>query len=227
MNNSFSQLSTNEIQRYARHIVIPEVGLEGQLRLKASSVLLAGTGGLGSPIALYLAAAGVGRIGLVDYDTVSISNLQRQVIHDTSHLGQLKVDSAGERLVEINPDIQIETFSEPYTSKNAETISRGYDILVDGTDNFATRYLLNDLAVLTRKPYVYGSIFRFQGQVAVFDSRQGPCYRCLFPQPPPPESVPSCSTGGVFGVLPGTIGTLQAAEAVSYTHLTLPTIYSV
>jgi molybdopterin/thiamine biosynthesis adenylyltransferase/rhodanese-related sulfurtransferase len=207
-------LSHSEILRYSRHLLIPEVGLEGQRKLKAASVLIIGTGGLGSPVALYLAAAGVGRIGLVDYDVVDFSNLQRQVIHGTSGLGELKVESARKRMLDINPDIQVEVYNEPFTSENAMRIAQDYDILIDGTDNFPTRYLVNDLCVLTGKANVYGSIFRFDGQVSVFDARLGPCYRCLFPEPPPPGLVPSCAEGGVLGVLPGTVGTLQATEAL-------------
>ena len=207
-------LSREEILRYSRHLLIPEVGLEGQRKLKAASVLVIGTGGLGSPTALYLAAAGVGRIGLVDYDVVDDSNLQRQVIHSTSGIGMLKVESARRRLLDLNPGIQVEIYNEPFTSANAMQIAADYDILIDGTDNFPTRYLTNDLCVLLGKPNVYGSIFRFDGQVSVFDARHGPCYRCLFPEPPPPGLVPSCAEGGVLGVLPGTIGTLQATEAL-------------
>lgn len=208
------ELTQEEILRYSRHLLIPEVGLAGQQKLKAASVLIVGTGGLGSPIALYLAAAGVGRIGLVDYDAVDSSNLQRQIIHGSERVGQLKVDSARHRLMDLNPYIQVDTFNEVFSSENAWQISDGYDILVDGSDNFPTRYLLNDLAVLSGRPYVYGSIFRFEGQVSVFDARKGACYRCLFPEPPPPGMVPSCAEGGVFGVLPGTVGTLQAAEVI-------------
>lgn len=208
------ELTQEEVLRYSRHLVIPEVGMEGQRKLKAASVLIVGTGGLGSPIALYLAAAGVGHIGLVDYDVVDESNLQRQIAHGTDRLGMLKVESARKRLLELNPFIQVDVYNEVFSVENAETIASGYEILVDGTDNFPTRYLLNDLAVLTGRPYVYGSIFRFEGQVSVFDARHGPCYRCLFPEPPPPESVPSCADAGVFGVLPGTIGTLQATEVI-------------
>ncbi len=207
-------LSRAEILRYSRHLLIPEVGLDGQRKLKAASVLIIGTGGLGSPVALYLAAAGVGRIGLVDYDVVDESNLQRQVIHGTQRVGELKVDSARDRMADLNPEIQIDTFNEPFTSENAMRISADYDILIDGTDNFPTRYLVNDVCVLTGKPNVYGSIYRFEGQVSVFDARTGPCYRCLFPEPPPPGMVPSCAEGGVLGVLPGTVGTLQATEAL-------------
>jgi sulfur-carrier protein adenylyltransferase/sulfurtransferase len=207
-------LSHSEILRYSRHLLIPEVGLEGQRKLKAASVLVIGTGGLGSPVALYLAAAGVGHIGLVDYDVVDFSNLQRQVIHGTSGLGELKVESARKRMLDINPDIQVDVYNEAFTSENAMRIAQDYDILIDGTDNFPTRYLVNDLCVLTGKANVYGSIFRFDGQVSVFDARYGPCYRCLFPEPPPPGLVPSCAEGGVLGVLPGTIGTLQATEGL-------------
>ena len=208
------ELSHEEILRYSRHLLIPEVGLEGQKKLKAASVLVIGTGGLGSPVALYLAAAGVGRIGLVDYDVVDSSNLQRQVIHGTSGLGVLKVESARQRMLDLNPGIQVEVYNEPFTSENALRIAESYDILIDGTDNFPTRYLVNDVCVLTGKANVYGSIYRFDGQVSVFDARSGPCYRCLFPEPPPPGLVPSCAEGGVLGVLPGTIGTLQATEAL-------------
>ncbi len=208
------ELSHSEIMRYSRHLLIPEVGLEGQRKLKAASVLVIGTGGLGSPVALYLAAAGVGRIGLVDYDVVDFSNLQRQVIHGMSTLGELKVESARRRLLDLNPEIQVDVYNEPYTSQNALEIARDYDLIIDGTDNFPTRYLTNDVCVLLGKPNVYGSIYRFDGQVSVFDARRGPCYRCLFPEPPPPGLVPPCAEGGVLGVLPGTIGTLQATEAL-------------
>jgi adenylyltransferase/sulfurtransferase len=207
-------LSHEEIMRYSRHLLIPEVGLDGQRKLKAASILVVGTGGLGSPVALYLAAAGVGRIGLVDFDVVDRSNLQRQVIHGVSTLGVLKVESARARMLDLNPDIQVEVYNEPFTSANAREIAASYDLIIDGTDNFPTRYLTNDLCVLTGKPNVYGSIFRFDGQVSVFDAQRGPCYRCLFPEPPPPGLVPSCAEGGVLGVLPGTIGTLQATEAL-------------
>lgn len=210
----YPSLTNAEILRYSRHLLIPEVGLEGQQKLKAAAVLLIGTGGLGSPLALYLAAAGVGRIGLVDYDVVDYSNLQRQVIHGTSSLGVLKVESARQRMLDVNPDIEVEVYNEPFTSANAMRIAANYDILVDGSDNFPTRYLVNDVSVLLGKANVYGSIFRFDGQVSVFDAKRGPCYRCLFPEPPPPGLVPSCAEGGVLGVLPGTIGTLQATEAL-------------
>ncbi len=207
-------LSHEEILRYSRHLLIPDVGMEGQRKLKAASVLIIGTGGLGSPVALYLAAAGVGRIGLVDYDVVDYSNLQRQVIHGTATIGTLKVESARARMLDLNPDIQVDTYNQPFTSANAMHIAEPYDLIVDGSDNFPTRYLTNDLCVLTGKPNVYGSVYRFEGQVSVFDARRGPCYRCLFPDPPPPGMVPSCAESGVFGVLPGTIGTLQATEAL-------------
>jgi sulfur-carrier protein adenylyltransferase/sulfurtransferase len=214
MTDILPTLSHEEILRYSRHLLIPEVGLDGQRKLKAAAVLVIGTGGLGSPVALYLAAAGVGRIGLVDYDVVDASNLQRQVIHGTSGIGELKVESARRRMLDLNPDIQVEVYNEPFTSANAMQIAESYDLIIDGTDNFPTRYLTNDLCVLTGKPNVYGSIFRFDGQVSVFDAKRGPCYRCLFPEPPPPGLVPSCAEGGVLGVLPGTIGTLQATEAI-------------
>jgi molybdopterin/thiamine biosynthesis adenylyltransferase/rhodanese-related sulfurtransferase len=209
-----TELSHEEIKRYSRHLLIPEVGLDGQKKLKQSSILIIGTGGLGSPVAMYLAAAGVGRLGLVDYDVVDYSNLQRQVIHGSSTLGILKVDSAKQRLWDINPDIEISTYNEVFTSDNAMEIAKGYDLIIDGTDNFPTRYLVNDVCVMLGIPNVYGSIFRFDGQVSVFDAEDGPCYRCIFPEPPPPGLVPSCAEGGVLGVLPGTVGTLQATEAI-------------
>jgi len=210
----FPELSRDEILRYSRHLLIPEVGLEGQRKLKNSSALVIGTGGLGSPVALYLAAAGIGRIGLVDYDVVDSSNLQRQVIHGTSTVGKLKVESARDKLVDLNPDIQVDIYNEPFTSENALRIARDYDIILDGTDNFPTRYLTNDVAVFLGKPNVYASIYRFDGQASVFYAKEGPCYRCLFPEPPPPGLVPSCAEGGVLGVLPGTMGTIQATEAL-------------
>lgn len=208
------ELSQEEILRYSRHLLIPEVGLEGQRKLKAASILVIGTGGLGSPVAMYLAAAGVGRIGLVDYDVVDSSNLQRQIVHGTSRLGDRKVDSARDRLLDINPDITVEVYNQPFTSENAMQIAQDYDLLIDGTDNFPTRYLVNDVSVLLGKPNVYGSIYRFDGQASVFYAKEGPCYRCIFPEPPPPGLVPSCAEGGVLGVLPGTIGTIQATEAL-------------
>ena len=210
----YPELSHDEILRYSRHLLIPEVGLEGQRKLKNSSALIVGTGGLGSPVALYLAAAGIGRIGLVDYDVVDSSNLQRQVIHGTSTVGKLKVESARNKLVDLNPDIQVDVYNEPFTSENALRIARDYDIILDGTDNFPTRYLTNDVAVFLGKPNVYASIYRFDGQASVFYAKEGPCYRCLFPEPPPPGLVPSCAEGGVLGVLPGTMGTIQATEAL-------------
>ena len=210
------ELTREEILRYSRHLLIPDVGLQGQRKLKASSALIIGTGGLGSPVALYLAAAGVGHIGLVDYDVVDESNLQRQVVHGTWNVGQLKVESARLRLLDLNPSIEVEAYNEPFTSLNAMRIAEGYDILIDGTDNFPTRYLTNDLCVLTGKPNVYGAVYRFDGQVSVYYAREGPCYRCLFPEPPPPGLVPSCADAGVLGILPGTIGTLQATEALKF-----------
>ncbi len=207
-------LSNQEIGRYSRQLIMPEVGMAGQKKLKAASVLLIGAGGLGSPLGMYLAAAGVGHIGVVDYDVVDFSNLQRQVIHGTSSLGTLKVESARSRMLDVNPEIRVDIYNEPFTSDNAVRIAEPYDIIIDGTDNFPTRYLSNDVGVLLGKPNVYGSVSRFEGQVSVFYAKEGPCYRCLFPQPPPPGSVPSCSEGGVFGVLPGTIGMLQATEAL-------------
>jgi adenylyltransferase/sulfurtransferase len=207
-------LSHAEIRRYSRHLIMPEVGLKGQQKLKAASVLVIGTGGLGSPTAMYLAAAGVGRIGLVDYDVVDESNLQRQVIHGLSTVGELKVESAKRRVLDLNPDVQVDLYNVPFTSENALEIAAPYDVIIDGTDNFPTRYLVNDVSVKLGKVNVYGSIFRFDGQVTVFDAEHGPCYRCLFPEPPPPGLVPSFAEGGVLGVLPGTIGTLQATEAI-------------
>lgn len=208
------ELSHKEIHRYSRHLLIPDVGLDGQRKLKAASVLVIGTGGLGSPVALYLAAAGIGRIGLVDYDVVDYSNLQRQIIHGEGRLGDLKVESARDRLLDLNPEIQVDIYNEFLNSDNAFQIAEPYDIIVDGTDNFPTRYLVNDLCVLTGKPNVYGSIYRFDGQASIFNAESGPCYRCLFPEPPPPGLVPSCAEGGVLGVLPGTIGSIQATETL-------------
>ncbi|WKZ52425.1 MAG: molybdopterin-synthase adenylyltransferase MoeB [Anaerolineales bacterium] len=208
------ELTRDEILRYSRHLLIPEVGLEGQQKLKATSALIIGAGGLGSPAALYLAAAGVGRIGLVDYDVVDESNLQRQVIHGTEAIGKLKVENAKRRLLDINPRIQVDAYNEVFTSANAMRIAKEYDVLLDGTDNFPTRYLSNDVCVFLGKPNVYGSIYRFDGQASVFYAKEGPCYRCLFPEPPPPGLVPSCAEGGVLGVLPAVIGSLQATEAL-------------
>jgi adenylyltransferase/sulfurtransferase len=208
------ELSREEILRYSRHLLIPEVGLDGQRKLKGSSVLIIGTGGLGSPVALYLAAAGIGHLGLVDFDVVDSSNLQRQVVHGNSTVGKLKVESARQRLLDLNPAIQVEAFNEPFRSENALRIAKPFEVIVDGTDNFPTRYLSNDLCVLTGKPNVYGAVFRFDGQASVFDARNGPCYRCLFPEPPPPGLVPSCAEAGILGILPGTIGTIQATETI-------------
>ena len=207
-------LTKDEILRYSRHLIMPEVGTEGQLKLKAAKVLLVGTGGLGAPLGLYLAAAGVGRIGLVDFDVVDFTNLQRQVIHGTSDVGRKKLDSAADRMREINPFVRIDKHEVALSSENALDILRDYDIIVDGTDNFPTRYLVNDACVLLGKPNVYGSIFRFEGQATVFAYAGGPCYRCLYPEPPPPGLVPSCAEGGVLGILPGTIGLIQATETV-------------
>ena len=208
-------LSVAERQRYARHLTIPEVGIEGQKRLRSAKVLCIGAGGLGSPVAMYLAAAGIGELGIVDFDHVDFSNLQRQLLHRTEDVGRKKIESARERLQEINPEVEIRTFEERLGAANAEEISKDYDLIIDGTDNFETRYLSNDLAVLTGKPNVYGSIFRFEGQVSVFAPHLGgPCYRCLFPTPPEPGQVPSCAEGGVLGVLPGIVGSLQASEAI-------------
>ena len=207
-------LSQDEMKRYSRHLMMPEVGLKGQERLKAASVLIIGTGGLGSPSSLYLAAAGVGRIGLVDFDKVDYSNLQRQVLYSTSDVGKPKIQVAKERLQATNPEIKIETYETRLSSENAMELFRNYDIIIDGTDNFPTRYLTNDACVLLGKPNVYGSIFRFEGQASVFDAKRGPCYRCLYPEPPPPGLVPSCAEGGVLGVLPGLVGVIQATEAI-------------
>src|SRR5580658_8481973 len=207
-------LSKEEILRYSRHLIMPEVGIEGQLKLKQAKVLCIGTGGLGAPLGLYLAAAGVGRIGLVDFDTVDSTNLQRQILFGTRDVGRPKIAAASDRLRDLNPDIQIDTFETHLSSDNALDILKDYDIIVDGTDNFPTRYLVNDGSVLLGKPNVYGSIFRFEGQVTVFGYPDGPCYRCLYPEPPPPGLVPSCAEGGVLGVLPGIVGSIQAAETL-------------
>ncbi|MBQ4770865.1 MULTISPECIES: molybdopterin-synthase adenylyltransferase MoeB [Pectobacterium] len=209
-----TELSHAEIARYSRHLLLAEVGLEGQQRLKSARVLLIGTGGLGAPVALYLAAAGVGTIGIVDFDFVEVSNLQRQIIHSTKDIDRPKVASAKDKIRAINPDIEVVTYNTQLSSKNALDIIRDYDLVVDGTDNYPTRYLINDACVLLGKPNVYGSIFQFEGQASVFYAKAGPCYRCLYPTPPPPGLVPSCAEGGVVGVLPGIIGTIQAAEAI-------------
>jgi adenylyltransferase/sulfurtransferase len=207
-------LDKDEVLRYSRHLIMPEVGMEGQLKLKQAQVLLVGTGGLGAPLGLYLAAAGIGRIGLVDFDVVDFTNLQRQVIHGTKDVGRKKLDSAADRMRDINPFVEIEKHEVALNSGNALDILGKYDIVIDGTDNFPTRYLVNDACVLLGKPNVYGSIFRFEGQATVFAYEGGPCYRCLYPEPPPPGLVPSCAEGGVLGILPGTIGLIQATEAV-------------
>jgi adenylyltransferase/sulfurtransferase len=207
-------LSPGELLRYGRHLILPEVGLDGQRRLKASSVLLVGAGGLGSPLALYLAAAGVGRIGLVDFDRVDASNLQRQILYGSASVGQPKLEAARARLADLNPEVRVETHETRLSSENAFDILGAYDVVADGTDNFPTRYLVNDACVLLGKPNVYGSIFRFEGQASVFDAARGPCYRCLYPDPPPPGLVPSCAEGGVLGVLPGVVGVIQGVETI-------------
>src|ERR1700730_11473247 len=208
------KLSNDEIARYSRHIILPEVGMEGQQKLKAARGLCVGTGGLGSPLALYLAAAGIGTLGLVDFDTVDSSNLQRQIIHSTKDIGRKKIDSAQEKLNALNPALNVVKHDAMLTSANALEIFAQYDIVADGTDNFQTRYLVNDACVMLKKPNAYGSIFRFDGQASVFATKDGPCYRCLYPEPPPPGLVPSCAEGGVLGVLPGVIGVIQATEAI-------------
>jgi adenylyltransferase/sulfurtransferase len=208
------QLSKDEILRYSRHLIMPEVGMEGQLKLKRAKVLCIGAGGLGSPLALYLGAAGVGHLGLVDFDVVDFTNLQRQVIHGTSDVGRTKLQSARDTLLEINPNVKIQCFETRLSSDNALDIFREYDLVADGTDNFPTRYLVNDACVLLGKPNVYASIFRFEGQASIFYAAQGPCYRCLYPEPPPPGLVPSCAEGGVLGVLPGIMGCIQAMETI-------------
>jgi len=209
-----ANLSNDEILRYSRHLILPEVGMEGQLKLKQAKVLCIGAGGLGSPLALYLAAAGVGTLGVVDFDVVDLTNLQRQIIHGTGDIGRKKLDSAADRLAAINPNVNVRKFETRLTSANALEILRDFDIIADGTDNFATRYLVNDACVLTGKPNVYGSVFRFEGQASVFAIKDGPCYRCLYPEPPPPGVVPSCAEGGVLGILPGLVGVIQATETI-------------
>jgi adenylyltransferase/sulfurtransferase len=211
---TFSELSNDEILRYSRHLIIPDVALGGQRKLKAARVLLIGAGGLGSPLALYLSAAGVGTLGLVDFDVVDVTNLQRQVLHGTKDVGRPKLESARDRILDVNPYVHVEPYETRLTSHNALDIIRDYDVVVDGTDNFATRYLTNDACVILGKPNVYGSIYRFDGQASVFATADGPCYRCLYPEPPPPGLVPSCAEGGVLGVLPGLIGTIQATETI-------------
>jgi adenylyltransferase/sulfurtransferase len=212
--NGAAELSNEEIARYSRHLIMPEVALEGQKKLKTARVLAIGAGGLGSPLALYLAAAGIGTLGIVDFDVVDESNLQRQIIHGTSDIGRPKMESARDRIQDINPNVCVEEFEEALSSENALDIFRDFDVIVDGTDNFPTRYLVNDASVLLGKPNVYGSIFRFEGQASIFYAKEGPCYRCLYPEPPPPGLVPSCAEGGVLGILPGTIGVIQATETV-------------
>ena len=207
-------LTTDELARYSRHLILPEVGMEGQQRLKAARVLCVGTGGLGSPLAFYLAAAGIGTLGLVDFDVVDASNLQRQIIHSTKDIGRKKLDSAAEKLTALNPALNVVKHETMLTSANALDILKNYDIVADGTDNFPTRYLVNDACVLLGKPNVYGSIFRFEGQASVFATKDGPCYRCLYPEPPPPGLVPSCAEGGVLGILPGLVGVMQATEVI-------------
>ena len=207
-------LSADEIRRYSRHLVLPGIGLDGQRALKAARVLCVGAGGLGSPVSMYLAAAGVGTLAIADYDVVEFSNLQRQLLHTTQDVGRLKTQSAGDRLRALNPDIRVETYEAAVTSANALDLIARYDVIVDGSDNFPARYLINDACVLARRPYVYGSIFRFEGQASVFAMPGGPCYRCLYPEPPPPDLVPTCAEGGVLGVVPGIIGTIQANEAI-------------
>jgi len=207
-------LSNQEILRYSRHLIMPEVGMEGQLKLKQAKVLCIGTGGLGAPLGLYLAAAGVGRLGIVDFDNVDLTNLQRQILFSSTDVGRPKTEAAAERLRNLNPDIRIDSYETPLTSENALDLFRDYDIIVDGTDNFPTRYLVNDACILLKKPNVYGSIFRFEGQISIFGYPDGPCYRCLYPEPPPAGLVPSCAEGGVLGVLPGIVGAIQAAETL-------------
>lgn len=210
------QLSREEIERYSRHLIIPEVGMEGQRKLKASSVLCIGAGGLGAPVTMYLAAAGVGRLGIVDFDVVDHSNLHRQIIHATDRVGDSKLESARDSLRNINPNVEVQTHQTRLSSDNALELFRDYDLVIDGTDNFPTRYLVNDACVLTGKPNIYGSIFRFEGQASIFAAPDGPCYRCLYPEPPPPGLVPSCAEGGVLGILPGLVGLVQATEAVKW-----------
>jgi len=212
--DTLPKLSHEEILRYSRHLILPDVGVEGQRKLKAARVLLIGAGGLGSPAALYLAAAGIGTLGMVDFDVVDKTNLQRQILHGTQTVGVPKLESARRRIEDLNPNVQVETFETRLTSENALDIIREFDVVADGTDNFATRYLVNDACVLLGKPNVYGSIFRFEGQASVFYAKEGPCYRCLYPEPPPPGLVPSCAEGGVLGVLPGIIGSIQAMETI-------------
>jgi len=209
-----TELSPEEIKRYSRHLIMPEMGMDGQRKLKQSSVLCIGAGGLGSPAAMYLAAAGIGRLGIVDFDVVDYSNLQRQLLHTTNDVGRTKLESARDKIVALNPHVQVDTYEEALSSENAMRLFKGYDVILDGTDNFPTRYLVNDACVLSGIPNAYGSIFRFEGQASVFATKEGPCYRCLYPEPPPPGLVPSCAEGGVLGVLPGIIGVIQATESI-------------
>jgi adenylyltransferase/sulfurtransferase len=208
------KLTNEEIRRYSRHLILPEVGVAGQEKIKSARVLLIGSGGLGSPLAYYLAAAGIGTIGMVDFDMVDFSNLQRQILHFTSDVGRPKIVSAGEKITQLNPEVKFIPYETRFTAENAMDIAQDYDVVIDGTDNFPTRYLVNDVCVFLKKPNVYGSIFRFEGQVSVFDAQKGPCYRCLYPEPPPPGSVPSCAEGGVLGMICGIVGTLQAVECL-------------
>lgn len=207
-------LTHEEIKRYSRHLIMPEIGMEGQQKLKEASVLIIGAGGLGCPLSLYLGAAGVGKIGIVDFDVIEFSNLQRQVIYNTADVGKYKAEVARDKVLAMNPNVEVNVYKKAFKSDNAREIAEGYDILIDGTDNFPTRYLVNDLAALTKRKNVFGSVFRFDGQLTVFDAENGPCYRCLYPDPPPPGMVPSCAEGGVLGILPGIVGVAQATEAI-------------
>jgi adenylyltransferase/sulfurtransferase len=209
-----SEFSRDEIQRYARHLLLQEIGRSGQRKIRKAAVLIVGTGGLGSPVSMYLAAAGVGRIGLIDPDKVELSNLHRQIVHGTSTLGMRKVESARARLLDINPEIQVDIYDQEFSVDNAEKIAQPYDVIVDASDNFPTRYLLNDVCVRSSKPYIYGSVFRFEGQASVFWSERGPCYRCIFPAPPPADLTPNADETGIFGVVPGVIGMIQATETL-------------
>jgi len=210
------EFTKDQVERYSRHLVLPQIGVSGQQELKAARILIVGTGGLGSPISLYLAGAGVGQLGLVDSDTVSLSNLQRQILHGTGSLGQPKVESAKNRLADFNPDIHVEVYNESFASESAERIADGYDLIIDGTDNFPTRYLINEIALKLGIPFVYGAVFRMEGQSSIFCTDEGPCYRCVFPTPPAPETVMPCSEAGVLGVVPGLIGIIQATEAIKW-----------
>lgn len=218
-------LTHEEIIRYSRHLRLPGFGTEGQQKLKKSAALIVGIGGLGSPIALYLAASGVGKLGLVDFDIVELNNLHRQIVHSSKDLGRLKIDSAREKIHAMNPEIELKIYEKRFSSENAFRILEEYDLVIDGSDNFPTRYLVNDACILSRKKYIYGSVYQFEGQVSVFGAPSGPCYRCLFPEPPPPDEVPNCAEGGILGVLPGVIGTLQSLEAIkALTGIGIPLI---